>query len=114
MVLYFSNSLSSYIWKDTHLKLLFLKVLTYPIILANIKTNALISSFKYPIKYLKLFYVSINFEITTLSASTSQIFIDFFTPSNYYFATLVLPNLNIIMLSKIFAIIIFELIDTFF
>ena len=52
-----------------------LKVLTYPLIIANIKANSLITSSKYPIKYLKLIFVSINFETTILLTLTSQILI---------------------------------------
>ena len=35
-------------------------------------------SSKYLIKYLELLFVSINFEIIALSASTSQMLVDFF------------------------------------
>ena len=55
-----------------------LNVLTYALILGIIKTNGLISLSKYPIKYLELVSVSINFEITILPTLTSQIFIGFF------------------------------------
>ena len=72
MILYISNSFSSSIRKDV--KLLFvslslsltLNVLTYPLILGNIKTNGLITLFKYQMKYLELFFVSANFEMTIL------------------------------------------------
>ena len=72
MILYISNSFSSSIRKDV--KLLFvslslsltLNVLTYPLILDNIKTNGLITLFKYQMKYLELFFVSANFEMTIL------------------------------------------------
>ena len=40
----------------------------YPFILGNSKTNGLITSSKYPIKYLELFIISINFEKTILQA----------------------------------------------
>ena len=106
MVLYISNSFSSSIRKDV--KLLFvslslsltLNVLTYPLILGNIKTNGLITLSKYQMKYLELFFVSANFEMTVLLKSTSQIFIYFFAPYNFAFSTFVLPVLNIITLSK--------------
>ena len=61
-----------------------LKVLTHPLILGNIKTTGLIASYVrchlMTIKYLELFFVSINFEITTLSTATCQIFNVFFAP----------------------------------
>ena len=47
MVLYFSDSFSSSIRKDINLLFLSLKVLTYPLILGNIKTNVLTTSSKY-------------------------------------------------------------------
>ena len=43
---------------------LFLEVVIYLLILDKIKINDLITSSKYPIKYLELFYVSSNFEHT--------------------------------------------------
>ena len=55
-----------------------LNVFTYSLILGIIKTNGLIALPKYLIKYLKLVFDSINFEITILSTLTSQIFIGFF------------------------------------
>ena len=55
-----------------------LKVLRYPLILGNIKTNGLIISSKYPIKYLELFFFSTNFEMTISLTSISQIFIGLF------------------------------------
>ena len=55
-----------------------LKVLRYPLILGNIKTNGVIISSKYPIKYLELFFVSTNFEMTISLTSISQIFIGLF------------------------------------
>ena len=79
MVLCFSNNVSS-IGKDISLLLLSLspyytlKVLTYLLILGNIKTNGHIISSKYSIKYLKLSFFSINFETTVLSTLTCQIF----------------------------------------
>ena len=54
-----------------------LKFLISWFILGKIKTNGLITSSKYSITYLDLFFVSINFEITILSASTSQFLIPF-------------------------------------
>ena len=53
--------------KDVDLLFLFLflslplNVLTYPFILGNTRTNGLVTSSKYPIKYLELFFVSTNF-----------------------------------------------------
>ena len=81
MALYFSTSLSSSMLKDINLLFLFLslspplslKVQTYPTILGNIKTNGIITSSKYPIRYFELFFVSIDFEIIVLSTSTSQV-----------------------------------------
>ena len=67
MVLYFSNRLPLSIRKGINLLLLFLKLLTNPLVLSNIKTNGLITSSKYPINYLEPFFVSISFEITILS-----------------------------------------------
>ena len=75
MVLYFSNNFSSSTHKDIFFSL---KGLTYLLILGNIKANGLITSFKYAIKYLEVFFVSINFEITVLLTPTSQIYIYFF------------------------------------
>ena len=58
MVLYFFNSLSSTMLKEMNLLILPLKVLTYPFILGNIKTNG---------RYLEeLLLVSIDFDITIL------------------------------------------------
>ena len=58
MVLYFFNSLSSTMLKEMNLLILPLKVLTYPSILGNIKTNG---------RYLEeLLLVSIDFDITIL------------------------------------------------
>ena len=56
-------------WKDINLLFLSLSpsltfnVVTYPLILGNIRFNGLITVSKYPIKYLKLAFVSTNFEI---------------------------------------------------
>ena len=67
------------------------------LILGNIKTNGLITLYKYPIKYLKLFFLSTNFEMTISLISTSQMFAVFsFAPQNSSFAAFVSPNLNII------------------
>ena len=76
-----------------------LNVLTYPRIFGNKKTTGLVSSSKYPIKYLELFFVS-NFEITILSTLTSQVLIGFFVPLNSSFAIFVSPNFNDTILSK--------------
>ena len=57
---------------------LMLNVLTYTLILGNIKTNGLITSSKYPIKYLELFLVSVKLKITILSTLTTQIYIFFY------------------------------------
>ena len=78
MVLYFFNSLSSSLRKYINLLFFSLKVLTYPLILGNVKTNGLITSSKYPIKYLELAFVSVNFEATVLSALTSESFLFLF------------------------------------
>ena len=66
MVSYFYNSLSLSLPKDINLSFLSLKVLTYPLTLDNIKTNGRITSSKYHIKYLELFLVSINFDMTII------------------------------------------------
>ena len=78
LVLYFSNSLSISIRKNVQLLSLFLFLspsffenFTYPLNLGNIKTDVLIISSKYPIKYLELLLVSINFETTALSTPIS-------------------------------------------
>ena len=55
-----------------------INILTYPLILGIIKTIGLIALSKYSIKYLELVFVLTNFEITILSALTSQIFIGLF------------------------------------
>ena len=79
IALYFILIGSSSIWKD--IKLLFLSLtlnfLTYPLILDNTKTDGLTTLSKYAIKYLKLVFVSMNFEITILSILTSEIVIGF-------------------------------------
>ena len=61
------------------------KVSTYPLILCNIKTNGLITSSKYPIKYLESVFVLINFETNMLSTLTSRIFIFLFLFILFYF-----------------------------
>ena len=84
MVLYFSNSFTSSIRKDTNLLLLFLSpsltlnILTHPRILGNVKTNFLIILSTYAIEYLESVFDSINFDITILSMLASQMFIGFF------------------------------------
>ena len=55
-----------------------LKSFNISIHLCNIKTNGLITSYKCSIKYLELFFVSINFEIAILSTLIFLIFIVFF------------------------------------
>ena len=88
---------------------LFLKILTYTLILGNIKNNGPIISSKYPIKYLELFFVSINFEITILSTSTPPNFYCFFFASqNSFMDIFVSPNLNIIALSEILLSLLFS------
>ena len=73
MVSYFSYSLSLSISPS-----LYLKVLTYPLILDHINTNGIATSSKYQIKCLELTIIfSNNFEITVLSKSTSYIFLGF-------------------------------------
>ena len=58
-------------------------------IVGNIKTNGLITSSKYSIKYLELFFVSTNFEMNISSILTSQVFTGFFVaPQNFSFTTL--------------------------
>ena len=52
--------------------------LIYPLILGIIKTNGLVYLSEYPIKYLELVSVLINFGITILSRLTFQIFMGFF------------------------------------
>ena len=80
MVFYFSNSFSLSTLKNINLIFLFsspfltLNVLTYPLILSNIKTNGLITLSKYQIKYLELVLFSTNFVIIMVSTLTSQIF----------------------------------------
>ena len=90
--------------------LFFWKTFSYMLVLGNIKTNVLIASSKYPVKYLKLFFAPVNVELTVLSTLTSQILIVFFAPKNSPFATFVLPNLNII-LSKYCVIKIFHIVS---
>ena len=74
MALFFSKILLSYIHKDIHLSFFCLKVLTYPLISDNIRTNGHITSSKYPAKCVGLFFISNNFEITILSTLTSHFF----------------------------------------
>ena len=50
---------------------------------------------KYPIKYLELVSVSINFETSILSTLADQFFFVLFSPSIFSFATFVSPNFNI-------------------
>ena len=52
-----------------------LNVLTYQQIFGIMKTNGLITLFKYPIKYLELVPVLINIKLSILSILTSQIFV---------------------------------------
>ena len=72
MVSYFSNSFSLFVQEDINLLFLSLSpsltlnALTYQLILSNIKANGLITSSKYPVNYLKLFFVSIKLEIILL------------------------------------------------
>ena len=50
----------------------YLKVLTYPLILDNIKTIGLKTKSKFPVEYLELFFFSIEFDqLTILITSTS-------------------------------------------
>ena len=57
----------------------------YSLILGKIKINDPITLSKYPTKYEYLFFVSISFETTVQSASTTWSFIDFFAPKRSYF-----------------------------
>ena len=67
----------------------------YQLILGNIESNNLIPSSKYSVKYVELFFVSINIEIISINIP------------NISFVTFVLQNLNIIILSKKITAIIF-------
>ena len=84
MVLYFSNSLSSSISKGINLVFvsppLSSNILTYSLVLGNIKTSGLITSSNYPFKCLELFFVSTKSKMTISSTLTSQIFVGFFAP----------------------------------
>ena len=71
-----------------------LKISTH---LGTIKTNGFIGLSKYPIKYLELVIVSIDFEIAISSTLTSQNFIGFFA-ANFSFVNFVSPSLNLILL----------------
>ena len=71
------------------------------------KTNCLETSSKYPIKYLKLFFFSLNFEVTIQSKYASQIFIDLFSHKIPILILLFSQNLEIMVLSKIVFAIIF-------
>ena len=73
ITLYFSNSFAASIRID--ISLLFLSPY---LTLGIIKTNGLIASSKYSIKYLELVFVLPHFEIAISSTLTSQIFIDSF------------------------------------
>ena len=70
-----------------------LKVLTYTLILGNIKTNGLITTTKNPLVYYEIFFIPITFEVTILSTLTFNII-------KYLLGFFVSPNLNIILLSK--------------
>ena len=91
MVFHFSNSLSSSIRKGINLLFFFLSpplslnVFTYLLYLGNIKINGLTTSPKYQIKYLELFFVLANFEMTVLQTLTFQIFIGFFCTIKFLF-----------------------------
>ena len=106
MVLYFSDIFSLSICKDVNLLFFFLKFLIYPLIPGNTKTNGLITSFKCKIKYLELFFLSINFETTILLISTSQVLIVFLHDKTL-FVLLLSHRINII-LSKNFVFITFS------
>ena len=68
IVFYFLNSFSYSIGKDTALLFLSITliVLMYPLILGEIKTNGLLTSSKYPVKYLELVFVLTNFRLRSL------------------------------------------------
>ena len=108
--LYFSNSLSSFVRKNINLLFLCLSasvtlnVLTYPLILGIIKTNGLLTLYKYPIKYLELLFVVTNFEITISLTLTSQIFIGFFPTKNFSFAIFVSQSSTLLYYEKDFVI----------
>ena len=101
----------------------------YLLTIGNIRISGIITSSKHTIKYLELFFVSVNYDITILSTSPSQTFIYIYIYTYIYmniyiynifiyiyiiyvyiynffrrlissFCTFVLPNLNIIKLSK--------------
>ena len=113
---------------------LYLKVLTYPLILDHINTNGIATSSKYPIKCLELTIIfSNNFEITVLSKSTSYIFLGFLYHKillesqhhkfflvflyhkNSSFATFVLPAATSLHYQKVFLSVFFSsLIQRFF
>ena len=50
--------------------------LIYPIILDNIKSNALITLSKYPIKYSELVFLSFNFATNMLSILNTKYLLD--------------------------------------
>ena len=58
------------------------------------------SNIAYINTYLELVFVLTNFQITILSALTSQIFIDLYTAYNFLFAISAFPNFTIIILWK--------------
>ena len=70
MILYFSNSLLSFIREDINLFFFFLSP---PLIFRISRANGLITSSKYPIKYLELFFVVTNFEVSILSKLASLV-----------------------------------------
>ena len=84
--------------------LLFLspKVLTYPLILGNIKSYGLTTSFKYQIKYLELFFILNNFGITMLSTPISKIFISFFGAIKFFICCFCLIKSQHYLVSKNF------------
>ena len=69
MILYFSNSLLSFIREDINLFFF----LSPPLIFRISRANGLITSSKYPIKYLELFFVITNFEVSILSKLASLV-----------------------------------------
>ena len=110
MVFYFSNSLSWSIGKRINLLFLFsypriFKCLDLSTHFRQSQNDGLITSYKYPVKYLDLFFGSTNLDITKLPTLTS--FYLLFYPIKFSFSTFALPNLNIILLSKTFFAIIF-------
>ena len=106
---YFCNSFLSYLRKGINLLFLFLcssfslNILTYPLIIGNIKTNCL----KCVIKHLELIFVITNFDMTISSTLTSHMFLGLFCNKKFFFCYLCLTKSWLYYIIKNIFVIIF-------